>query len=464
MIHPTKEHSGSSRPHTKLDVVATGTIWIAALFAVAVLAYSVLHHERWNRPEDWLRAYGLPLIALGLLIASLKRPAAWRVNITMVLIPAFLALLVADVMFALKERRDVHVIGGRRVPRFASEAPVAEMRTAGIYTYSFIGPQQLAYFRHYLGDDSSSLYPLGGISQTMTYLCREADRHVAYRSDEHGFNNPPGIWSAGAIDAALVGDSFVHGVCVPHEDQIATSIRRALPHIVNVGILGAGPLAELGVVREYLSSSKPRNVLWFFYEGNDVDTVGQQPVMARRYLDSVFSQRLILRQVEIDTLLRQYADGVSSAKIEREKLDASLSSVLLLRHLRIALDIGLPAPPPKSEDDYVGLDLSLAAARRTISAWSGRMYLVYLPDSHRFDPRRMTRGAQHDDRVVHDRTMEIARRLDIPAIDILPAFAADANPRRFWFRPMSHYTPAGFRLVARVVLERLASDGVVASR
>lgn len=88
------------------------------------------------------------------------------------------------------------------------------------------------------------------------------------------------------------------------------------------------------------------------------------------------------------------------------------------------------------------------------------MYLVYLPDSHRFDPRRMTRGEQHDDRVVYSRTMDIAKRLGIPVVDMLPLFAADSDPKRFWYRPMSHYTPAGTRLVAKTLLARLAKDGV----
>jgi hypothetical protein len=428
------------------------------VFVIGVLAMSFAHREQWHSTTDYLRAFGLPVIAAGLLLLSLRLSSFWRVNIAMIMVPGALALIAADLFFAEKDRREVHVLNGKSVSRFASEKPVESLRRRGIPAELFVGPQQIAYWRHYLQLDSSDLVPLGGMSNVETYMCREAGQDVLYRSDEYGFNNPRGIWSK-PIDLAIIGDSFAHGLCVRTADQIANIVRKTIPATVNLGILGAGPLAELGVLREYLVPHKPRVVAWMFYEGNDVDTVGQQPLMARKYLDSSFSQHLIERQPQIDSLLHRYTDLVSSAPVQKSPLEATPASVLMLRHLRIALGVGLPAPPPKSIDDYQGLENSLAAAKRDVDGWDGRMYLVYLPDSHRFDPRRMTRGEQHDDRVVYSRTMEIARKLGIPVIDLLPAFSADGDPKRFWYRPMSHYTPAGTRLVAQTLLARLARDG-----
>jgi SGNH hydrolase-like domain, acetyltransferase AlgX len=459
MNKPSNSSPGE-RPRTALDLVAIAVICAGGLFALGVLGLSVAHHDRWHSLPEMVRAYGPPAVVAIALFASLAFPALWRINIAMVMIPATLALFAADLVFAEKDRHDVHRIGRREIIRFASEGPVAALRSRGIPAYSFIGPQQLAYWRIVLHLDTTNLYPLAAISRIETYLCREAGRDVLYHSDEYGFNNPPGIWQH-LIDVALIGDSFVHGVCVPTRDQIANIIRAKIPGTVNLGILGSGPLAEYGVVREYLPSHRPKRVAWFFYEGNDVDTVAQQPAMARRYLDSTFTQHLVDRQGEIDSLLSRYSDLISSTRVERTPLKATLGSVVMLRHLRTALGIALPPSPPKSVDDYLGLELSLAGAKRTVSGWGGTIYLVYLPDSHRFDPRRMTQGPQHNDRIVHSRTIEIAQRLGIPIIDMLPVFAADPDPKRFWYRPMSHYTPAGTQLVARTVLARLTADASI---
>ena len=470
MERRSTKKSGSQRasaaPRSRrspIDIVATVVILAGVAFALGVFAMSFAHRGQWHSTSDLLRAFGLPLVVAALLPLSLRLSLFWRVNIAMVMVPAALALIAADLVFAEKDRKEVHVLNGKSVARFASEKRIEALRRRGYPADLFVGPQQMAYWRYYLRLDSADLVPLGGISGTETYLCSEAGEDVLYRSDEYGFNNPRGIWSK-PMDLAIVGDSFAHGLCVPAPDQIVNIVRKSIPATVNLGILGAGPLSELAVLREYLVPHKPRVVAWMFYEGNDVDTVGQQPVMARKYLDSSFTQHLIERQAEIDSLLRSYTDLVLSAPVQKARRQATLASVLMLRHLRIALDVGLPVPPSKSIDDYQGLEKSLAAAKRAVDGWGGTMYFVYLPDSHRFDPRRMTRGEPHDDRVVYSRTMEIARKLGIPVIDLLPVFSADRDPKRFWYRPMSHYTPAGTRLVADRLLARLARDGALKRR
>jgi len=374
-----------------------------------------------------------------------------------------LALVTADLVFAEKQRVDFHIVSGKKVPRFPRESRVEALRKKGLTAYSVVSPQHLAFWRNFVRFDSVDLYPLAGISRVTTYLCTEGDTDVLYRSDEHGFNNPEGIWNR-QIDLAIIGDSFAHGVCVPPDDQVATLIRKSIPATVNAGILGTGPIAELALLREYLVPHRPRVVTWMFYEGNDLDPVGQDATVTR-YLDSTFSQNLIAQQALIDRLLRDYEDRVTAAPVERGPRNAPLASVLKLRHLRVALGLGLrESAPPQSAEDYEGLEKSLTAAKREVSAWGGRMYFVYLPDSHRFDGKGVAGSAQHDDSVVYSRTLEIARKLGLPVIDLLPVFSADRDPKRFWYRPMSHYTPAGMRIVAQTMLARLTNDGVTATQ
>jgi hypothetical protein len=381
----------------------------------------------------------------------------------MTIIPAALALFTADFVFAEKDRQDFHVLDGKKVVRFKKDIHVDDLRRRGIIEHTFVSPQQLAFWRDFVRFDTTNLYPLGGISHVRTYLCTEAGRDVVYRSDEYGFNNPAGVWNR-PIDLAIIGDSFTHGVCVPAADQIPALVRASIPATLNAGVSGAGPLVELGVMREYVASVRPRVVSWLFYEGNDVDTLRQQTKMPRRYLDSTYSQHLISRQAEIDSLLTIYEDRVTASPVERGPRDATIANFILLRHLRLALGVGLPAPPPLPPEDYQALEKSLAAAKNAVDAWGGAMYLVYLPDSHRFDTRRRTAELQHDDRVVYRRTMDIARKLGIPVIDMLPVFSADRNPKRFWYRPMSHYTPAAMKLVAQALVARIEKDGVLHTR
>src|SRR5262249_1090715 len=118
--------------------------------------------------------------------------------------------------------------------------------------------------------------PLGGIANTVTVFCNEDGKYVIYESDEHGFHTPKGIWNAGHLDIAAVGDSFVQGYCVPSDQNFVSLIRKHYPATLNLGELGNGPLAELATLKEYLPSLRPKAVLWVYFEGNDLDDLARE--------------------------------------------------------------------------------------------------------------------------------------------------------------------------------------------
>jgi lysophospholipase L1-like esterase len=113
---------------------------------------------------------------------------------------------------------------------------------------------------------------------------------VTYRSDEYGFHNPTGIWQSAPLDIAALGDSYTHGHCVPSDKNFVALIRRRFPATLNLGVSGNGPLLELATLKEYLLPLKPKIVLWFYYEGNDLSDLQneRQSALLRRYLHDDF--------------------------------------------------------------------------------------------------------------------------------------------------------------------------------
>src|SRR5262249_55402503 len=138
-----------------------------------------------------------------------------------------------------------------------------------------------------------------------TLLCNESGSYVSYESDEHGFNNPRGLWTQGSVKIVALGDSFTHGYCVADDKNFIALVRRVHPGTVNLGMAGDGPLLMLATFREYVRVVKPRVVLWFYFEGNDLaDLVHERTsTILTRYLEDGFSQNLIDRQIEIDKAL-----------------------------------------------------------------------------------------------------------------------------------------------------------------
>ena len=151
---------------------------------------------------------------------------------------------------------------------------------------------------HFTGETPGDLVDLYGISPARKY---QVD--VAY--DENGFRNPPGRTRA---DVVLIGDSFVEAGLVPREETIAAVLERELGLVVqNLGCSGYGPQQEKIVLERYGLPLKPKFVVWFFFEGNDLldvpryeearRTGGQDPGRTRflaRSLTANLARRLAL--------------------------------------------------------------------------------------------------------------------------------------------------------------------------
>jgi hypothetical protein len=312
------------------------------------------------------------------------------------------------------------------------------------------------------------LYPLGGIANKTTVFCNENGTHTIYDSDEHGFQNPHGIWSRQPIDIAAVGDSFAHGACVPSDRNFVALIRKSHPVTLNLGVWANGPLSELATLIEYLLPLRPQLVLWFYFEGNDVTDLAAEknnPVLMQ-YLGGDFRQHLLSRQAEIDQRIREIVDRLAAQAAAREKgpvlklVDSlvDLGTLSLLRQkLGLIYGKGLQTQTGLASE----LDPQLLALLRRIllkgknivGRWHGSLYFVYLPEWERY---------AHPERAVKNReaVLQMVKNLAIPLVDVHPAFRAHHDPLSlFPFRGFGHYNEAGHALVAQTVLRFIASGG-----
>jgi hypothetical protein len=188
-----------------------------------------------------------------------------------------------------------------------------------------------------------------GTANVHTIMCREGARPFAeYDADEHGFNNPRGIWGK-PVDLVFIGDSMTYGACVANHEHFIGQIREKYPASLNLGVGGIGPLIELAIVREFVPHVRPRYVFYMYDENNDlyfVDAAGTPDLaneyhnaILRNYLtDDRFSQRLFERQPEVHAILKQYLDGVMVLSLETRA-----PHKLLLKFLGLPLTrAGLP--------------------------------------------------------------------------------------------------------------------------
>ncbi len=305
-------------------------------------------------------------------------------------------------------------------------------------------------------------HPLGGIANKLTILCNESGSWVTFKSDEHGFNNPQGLWQSRWLDIAAVGDSYTQGECVPADKNFVALIRKYYPLTLNLGMRGSGPLLELASLREFLPPFKPSVVLWFYYEGNDLTNleVETKSKLLRRYLSGGFTQGLRKRQAEIDQAITVHTDRLEARERERRRIRrnavdiADLVKGIKLVKVRQRLGRTHQALPNTSSFREI-----LLQAKTTVSAWGGELNFVYLPSWSSYArvpyPTEVAIPSEIDIKE-RPRVLSIVKELGITLIDLYPVIGAQRDPLAlFPFKRWGHYNEEGNRLVAETVLSFL---------
>jgi hypothetical protein len=316
--------------------------------------------------------------------------------------------------------------------------------------------------------DGREVMPLAAVSHAATLLCNENGQWIHYRSDRRGFNNPDAVWQLPSLDIAALGDSFAHGYCVPPDKNFVDLIRQRVPATLNLGIAGDGPLLMLATLEEYLPRLRPKSVLWFYYEGNDLTDLQteRRSALLGSYLNDGFTQPDLARQDAIDQAIRAELPRLMAHEREDVKskswrtLAFGTLAVAKLTNVRDRL-APLSATDPQAVEraaDFAGANNQafreiLLKARARVASWNGKLYFVYLPEWSRYTTYRSWGKDQRD------QVLKLVGSLGIPIIDIDPVFQTHVDPLSlFPFRGVGHYTETGHRLVAEEVLRRLSAS------
>ena len=435
----------------------------------------------------------ISIISTSLFGLALKLRVPLRINVALMVVSSTIPVLVSEIYLTFKPNyssKEENTLGDLDDKRSKIQV-VKDFRAIGVDAYPNISGSQFVSTNGLpLAGPQQRIYPLGAISNKKTVYCNESGQWSIFESDEHGFNNPVGLYQKNKVDIVLTGDSFAEGACVHPDETIASVLREFDFNVISLGKGGNGSLLELASLIEYAKPIQPKVVLWVHY-ANDLDDLtkkGMQSPMLLRYLnDDEFSQNLIEKQDTVDRLLKAYIDREyqeltlednptrienhlintsnrkkrDPEKLEEDNVDklpeefstSQFIEILKLTRLREELGLRPPRPSPKSSTDEAFQNI-LKKAKNTVAGYGGHIYLVYL---HAFE--RYETGREHDI-YFRDFVLQTASHLNIPIIDIhKDVFSSyDAPLSLFPGRKARHYNAAGYRLVAKEIAERLSSD------
>ena len=237
--------------------------------------------------------------------------------------------------------------------------------------------------------------------------------------------------------------SFVEGFSVNQNESISAVLREAGYRAISLGRSNNGPLTEFAALKEYAEPLKPKIVLWVYFYKNLGDLIRELklPVL-RKYLDKDgFSQNLISRQEEIDSVLINYVQG----KWERKK---KIVDIIRLSKLRNWIHL---VPKPQSALTTIFKDI-LQQSKQMVSEWGGEMYFVYLRGFS-----LQSTDYKIDNQKNREIVIQTVTELDIPIINIQnEVFKTHPDPLSlFPFRIAGHYNAEGYRLVAEAIVKQL---------
>ena len=439
------------------------------IFFIFGFIYTMIRSEFYPS-ETMIKFYIIFSAGIILCLFAMRLHSYYKTSLVLLMLSTFVTIYLTEIYLSCCTNinsTNLHVQAaiatGRPFDTRTRYQAYLDLVEAGIDVYPSLSVAQFLGMNGQEGE-ANKILPLAGISKKMTLFCNESGEYVTYQSDEHGFNNPTGLYMAGHIDIALIGDSFTHGACVAPGEDIASQLRRTGKTIINLGYNGNGPLIKLAIIKEYAEFLRPKIVLWVYYEGNDLTDLSMEQKLSNllSYLDRDHSQNLYKRQVEVDKFLIQYFNE----KIEKfkkkstednqfathSKLSKIIRLYLYLRTiLRRAFSFSPPIPPPSPLFENI-----LKEAKERTSAWGGTLYFIYLPAWQRYGTE-----VNHGKLLHRDQVLSTVSRLKIPIIDVHEAFSRHPDPLSFFpFRLPGHYVAKGYEMVAAVIQTYLEANRV----
>jgi hypothetical protein len=447
----------------KRDILSKTITWVFLFGAITLFLYTfqraeiVYDGERWSVYKKY---YLISVISIVFFALVLRFKTEIRLNIIMVSVSALFGIYLLEVMTSVvlssgkKGDRDVRT----------SFQVYSDLIDNGIDAVPSIRPNIFLSTGGILTKDNTRLYPLSGVSKKITVYCNESGERIVYKSDKHGFRNSNQNWDLKEKVWIVIGDSFAHGACV-HDDEHAAARVQSLKQnysVINLGIGGSGPLIELAILKEYASVLKPKVILWFYFEGNDLVQNLKHELnssVLKNYLRPGYTQNLLTKQHEIDESLNSYIKNIVKVKntgiLSKLETIVQNSGTLRLLHIRRLMSIKNETWDPLGKDLIIPDEFLtiLKTAQATASQWGGEVYFVYLPELSRY----LLQDRNNFEFRERGKVLKLVASIDMPIIDIHnKVFESHADPLSlFPGRTEPHFTAEGYKLVGEALVSQI---------
>jgi len=124
----------------------------------------------------------------------------------------------------------------------------------------------------------TKIFPIGSLPYTSSYICNEGYGLILYKTDRFGLRNIDTNWNQiqHKSNIFVIGDSFVHGACVPEKYTITEKLKEITNlNAINLGTSANGPYEYQALLKNLVSPilselDKNNKVILIFFGNDDI--------------------------------------------------------------------------------------------------------------------------------------------------------------------------------------------------
>ena len=308
------------------------------------------------------------------------------------------------------------------------------------------------------------LIPFRGPINKLTISCAEDLQYRLIKNDKFGFKNPNHIYEKN-IDLAILGDSYAEGLCMDESNDTPGHLRKIGINAINLGVTGSGPLVTLAVFREYVEIFKPKYVLYFYFEGNDIKDLEWEKnnTDLTNYLNSEYKQNHYYRKNEIIEFLNfsekeillslENYDEVSIINEKennnfKKEFSSHLKDILELSLLKDTIRNLINLQTEEVFDEKLFFSI-LENMNQKAQGWESNFIFVYVPSWSRYFTKF------NENKILFSQKKLIIQELkkrNIDFIDLESFFSKEKNKEIYYpLGYLGHFNSKGYEVIAEKI-------------
>lgn len=310
----------------------------------------------------------------------------------------------------------------------------------------------------------NELIPFRGPVNKKSLSCSEDLNYRIVENDKYGFKNPNSTYDK-KIETILLGDSYAEGFCYLAKDDIAGNLIKKNINTLNLGVASTGPLVSLAIFREFASIYKPKNIIYLYFEGNDLDGLEweKRDKNLIKYLKKGHNINYIKRLKEINSFL----DSAEKESIQyaRVKTDNDLFKKknkfnLYFEHFQDLVELNKTKNILRniflSKSTNYDLELLYKIVKEMdneTKSWNGEFTFVYIPTWERYFHKHTNLNAVI---TLKDEIIFKLQSVNVDVIDLSEFFENSNNLKENYpLGYIGHFSKIGYKNIANVIEKKL---------